>query len=424
MLLLNHKFNVLSGVNRDEFADMKLVTECGQSLSLHRVVGASVSKTIRDLLASKASTELSIRNVKFAALNNLVNFIYEGKVTLDDRCDLQDFAAAYMILKVNLGAKVNSLVNNIDTGMQPSEDDSQTEDTPNLTCYNCGKIFTDKVKFQRHVREVHRKGQEVSKKQTYECENCGKIYTVQRDVRFCKCKTKKRNRSSNLYKDPWNGCDYKCGICGKQFDMRGKLRSHVVQIHGMNYKEFLTQHDPVLHSAKWKCLVCSSVVTFERSSATSHLKLHNLTIAQYEAIHGAPVPVALPEEPGDVRVPSPSANVASSAPVFNNCPASEPHPVLPPSIQPVISVSGLTELPPLQQQSVYQFQSGIVFARKSIPAPQLQLDSAQAGPSKPYQPGAGIVHRLAFQNSPDFEAEYTSSDPLTQDGRILQFHEF
>ena len=43
-----------------------------------------------------------------------------------------------------------------------------------------------------------------------------------------------------------------------------------------------------------------------------------------------------------------------------------------------------------------------------------------AGPSKPYQPGAGIVHRLAFQNSPDFEAEYTSSDPLTQDGRILQ----
>ena len=177
MHLLSHKTNVLRG-SRELYADLKLITECGQSLLLHRVVAATASKKLCSLLTSCSNGELRIRNVKFSALSNIINFIYDGKITLDNRCDLEDFAAAYNVLKVNLGAKVDALVNKIDDGDHTSEDNSEIDASSVLRCLNCEKVFADKPKLQRHNREAHRTEEQVKKKQKYECEQCSEVYTV------------------------------------------------------------------------------------------------------------------------------------------------------------------------------------------------------------------------------------------------------
>lgn len=58
--------------------------------------------------------------------------------------------------------------------------------------------------------------------------------------------------SITLFKDPWNGCSFKCSVCDTMYDTRGKLRSHVVQKHHLKYKEeYLAQYgEPSVTIAK------------------------------------------------------------------------------------------------------------------------------------------------------------------------------
>ena len=64
------------------------------------------------------------------------------------------------------------------------------------------------------------------------------------------------------FKDPWNCCSYKCGVCNATSDGRNKLRSHVVQKHKMEYKQYLVQYgNPALSIVKvlkfyLKCVPC------------------------------------------------------------------------------------------------------------------------------------------------------------------------
>ena len=178
MNLLTHKLNILKGVSRDRFADLKLLTECGKWVTLHKVVAASVSPKLSTLLSSESVSELPIRNVKFSALENLVNFIYDGKIVLGDNGDIQDFVGAYIYLKIDLGDKVNNLIDKWDTGVQNCGDKDTSDHVPtDFRCCNCSKTFNDRKQLVRHLREVHNKGKK-KQKQHFKCELCGETYTV------------------------------------------------------------------------------------------------------------------------------------------------------------------------------------------------------------------------------------------------------
>ena len=77
-----------------------------------------------------------------------------------------------------------------------------------------------------------------------------------RSYKFCKCKTKKRNRQKNSdkAKDPWNKCCYKCEICGENFIDRRTLRSHIVYKHQVDYvNDYITAFgDPSVSNPKVK----------------------------------------------------------------------------------------------------------------------------------------------------------------------------
>ena len=180
MNVITHKFNILHGLDREKFSDLKLVTECGQKVSCHKVVVAAASTKLRASLEKRPTNELVVRNVKYNGLVNLMNFIYNGKVQIGTTGELQDFADSYTLLNINLGPKVGEIVKKINLTKSDSETDHFSQET-GFKCENCEKVFPTRKKLSRHIREVH-KPAPPKVKPSYTCENCGVVYTVGLDL--------------------------------------------------------------------------------------------------------------------------------------------------------------------------------------------------------------------------------------------------
>jgi len=156
-------------------------------------------------------------------------------------------------------------------------------------CFKCEKTFETRRKTTRHIREVHKSGQ---KRIVYACDsgNCGAVYTNKRDMKFCPCQTKKRDRKQVNIGDPWNKCSYECEMCKKTFLDRKTLKSHVVNKHQMDFLSsyIITFGDPDVSNPKWSCQLCTSSVRFDRRSISSHLAQHSLDLTEYEKHYGGP----------------------------------------------------------------------------------------------------------------------------------------
>ena len=69
---ISHKWNVLrGGLESNNYSDLKLVTEFGESVSCHKVVMAAVSGKVKASLDKKQLNELVVRNVKYQGLKNV-----------------------------------------------------------------------------------------------------------------------------------------------------------------------------------------------------------------------------------------------------------------------------------------------------------------------------------------------------------------
>ena len=110
-----HHFNFLNGVSQERFSDLTLKTECGSSLSMHKVVAAAISSKLSSQLSSDVN-ELPVRNVKFPALKNVIDFAYNGKIILSSKSEIEDFATAYKILQINLGPKIEKIIDEVGFG--------------------------------------------------------------------------------------------------------------------------------------------------------------------------------------------------------------------------------------------------------------------------------------------------------------------
>ena len=211
MSLLTHSFNIWGRLDRDKFCDIKLLTQCGSSILAHKLILSAVSKKLSVVFEKSPNlTEFKIRNVKIESLTLLVDFIYEGKVQIDDQVGLSDFADAFTVLNMYMGPKVSSVIKNLNSLNGESEKDSQETV---YKCDVCGKGYESQTQLSRHKRTKH---MERKRQQKYKCVNCSKEYSVgtyfslmlyayflmqtQRDVEYCACKTDKRKRSKNSEK--------------------------------------------------------------------------------------------------------------------------------------------------------------------------------------------------------------------------------
>ena len=179
--VLSHGFNVLRGVMADnQYCDLDLMTEDGKAVSCHKVVLSSVSDRVRSMLERKDSNKLVIRNVSHRGLDNLVKFIYEGRVDVYSDKSLVDFADAFTVMRCNMGQKVADMVKNI-TLTDEDSGSSQLSQEKQIKCEMCDKTFKTMKKLHRHIKQVHNKefGQKKKEKQKlYTCERCKTKYKV------------------------------------------------------------------------------------------------------------------------------------------------------------------------------------------------------------------------------------------------------
>ena len=187
MNVFSHDHNILGAVKRDLYTDLNLITECGRSLSVHKVVAATVSSKIKGLLLSKDRGELPIRNVKYQAMEKIFDFAYNGKIYLTSDAEKQDFVDAFDTLKINLGKKVSNLVKKLDQDRVESEKENSSQEFQEFKCVTCDKKFDSRQKLLRHSREVHSK-EPKPPKQKFRCEGCSESYTVFILVEFFKNK--------------------------------------------------------------------------------------------------------------------------------------------------------------------------------------------------------------------------------------------
>jgi len=317
---LAHNWNILRGALKDGlYTDLKLVAENGEIINCHKLVLASSSKKIKNILDSRNDDNIVFRNIKYSTLRYVVDFIYNGLVNVASREELMDFASAYMMLQVELGPKVETTIQDIVIGRENDEKplkgenfikveySVKTEDPLNiqtpteriddaksteLTCETCVKTFLTKKAMTRHIREVHN-GNRKTERKLYSCDNCSHVSTNKKHIKYCACKTNKRNRRSkyDYEEDPWSRCIYKCSICMKTASNRRTLRQHVVRVHNMNYVSYVEEYgDTCVEGPKWTCLICSSCVNFTRDGIQKHLSTHQISLSKYELIHGIPPP--------------------------------------------------------------------------------------------------------------------------------------
>ena len=97
--VLTHGYNVMQGVlGNNQYSDLNLVTVEGKLVSCHKVVLSGVSDRVKSMLDRKDSSTLVIRNVSHSGLENLVKFIYEGRVDIFNDESLVDFADAFTVI--------------------------------------------------------------------------------------------------------------------------------------------------------------------------------------------------------------------------------------------------------------------------------------------------------------------------------------
>eukprot|EP00090_Calanus_glacialis_P021194 TRINITY_DN32700_c0_g1_i1.p1 TRINITY_DN32700_c0_g1~~TRINITY_DN32700_c0_g1_i1.p1 ORF type:complete len:300 (+),score=69.22 TRINITY_DN32700_c0_g1_i1:90-902(+) len=230
---------------------------------------------------------------ELSANDSLVEYVY-GMEGLDIKQELPEMAVEKLAEKEtkHISDPVKS-INKLKTLNNQRESDIVSMETSlelqMYNCLNCQKNFTTKKQFSRHMREVHDK-QPKRKKILFPCEKCGEVYTSMRNVTYCPCKTRKRNRRKNNVEDPWERCLYQCAVCSGMYADRRSLRNHVIQNHKTDYKAYLDQFgDPEVACPKWQCMLCESSVKFSRSSIETHIRhQHTLSLAEYESQYGVP----------------------------------------------------------------------------------------------------------------------------------------
>ena len=179
---LTHSFNILGSIDRDRYCDVKLVTECGSSISAHKVILGAVSKKLSAKFEKSSGSEIKVRNVRIETLTKVIDFVYERKVKISNKTEMSDFFDCFTILNMYLGPKFNSVIKKINMNSDSSEKGSQ-EDV--FKCEDCLKTFVSQKQVSRHRREVHR---ETKEKLVYICENCEEEYTVSLHVLLIFCR--------------------------------------------------------------------------------------------------------------------------------------------------------------------------------------------------------------------------------------------
>jgi len=314
-----------------EFCDMTLACE-GKVIQTHKVIISAISPILRNILRLNTNKYpcIYLRGVKFKELENLLNFIYQGEVCIEEE-DINSFLEVGKDLQIKGMASVqmhnsksisspmdstknletvkivfsddlsmetaeNIKIETEDTIMEPSTQIGQTESgsfvvdpsdnysrpTKNKV-WNSIKIGTGAVKkVKTEIRPIPNYAVKKIKSETtvdsaeteFRCEVCCKVYA--------------NVGSLNIHKRIHEGLTYPCERCGKEFTQRVNLTRHILAVHqgirsqcGFCEKSFndinaLNKHTKIIHEGiRQQCEKCGKDFK-EKSTLIKHRALaHN-----------------------------------------------------------------------------------------------------------------------------------------------------
>ena len=212
-----------------DFTDVTLVCEDGTQIEAHKLVLATGSILLRNILRLKKgpSSIMYMRGMKSKELTSVVEYLYHGEVYVDQE-DLNDF------LSIARELQVKGL-----SGLEESEFGDQPKINKNINMIGLPtKIktepFEEDFKLSVNVNGVNLSDSKDIEHKLYEmidttgknwtCKICGKEARGE-DVRI-RNRNLKRHTQVHL-----TGISYPCNQCGKKYRHKHKLKCHMVKYH-------------------------------------------------------------------------------------------------------------------------------------------------------------------------------------------------
>ena len=110
MMIKTHHFSFDGSFPKSKYCDVKLSTldGAGRDIAAHKVVLAAVSAKLEKLIdrAGDGVGPVTVRNIRFEILEMIVEFIYSGRVEIED-ADVEDFQDGLDMLRIRLNKQVD-----------------------------------------------------------------------------------------------------------------------------------------------------------------------------------------------------------------------------------------------------------------------------------------------------------------------------
>ena len=86
----------------------------------------------------------------------------------------------------------------------------------------------------------------------------------------------------------WNKCRFRCAICNKLSSEKRHVREHIIKLHGLSLNDYEAQYGECeIHTEYFFCGVCHAEVKHNLKNISLHLQnVHSITPQQYEVQYG------------------------------------------------------------------------------------------------------------------------------------------
>ena len=291
--------------------DVTLVTEDNIQRKTHRILLASISSHLKDLmLSTDEDVVIHLQGISARHLDLILEILNTGKTYPDTHTDETiEFLEVCQSLGINIfkdkimfPKKTSNLLVQIDETNKSlkREIDRKLEELETLKkykCLQCDRLFRLRSNLNHHIKGVHEKVR-------YPCQRCEKQCFDKRTLKKHNCKTgfkcsicdKSFKSKSSLYKHVKGIHDklrFYCKLCYGNYSDKSNLRKHVLSVHeNVKYscefcdKAFSDQSNLITHKRE-KHGICSCEETFQEKT---ELKIHRENCLNRRVFSGKKLP--------------------------------------------------------------------------------------------------------------------------------------
>ena len=290
-------FNFLSHFSNNLILpDVTLVTEDNEERNTHRILLASISPFLKELmLSTEGDVVIYLQGISAKYLDLILEILNTGKACPDNYTETIEFLEICLSLgihifndKIRSAKEISNLIAQIDDkpkkrfikrGIERKDDSLKK-----FKCLQCDKLFRLSSNLNHHMKGVHEKVRypcQLCEKQFYDKRNLKKHNCIQRQREELPPKKTKKGRKKYKIISCVNG-KFKCSLCEKSVSSKNSLYKHIRGVHEKirfncklclgNYSDLsnLRKHVLSVHeNINYPCDICDKVFS-DQNNLRSH----------------------------------------------------------------------------------------------------------------------------------------------------------